>query len=334
MPTPLPRFVQIEPVGQCNLRCQMCPIQFRRDGPPYGPPAFMEFETFARLLDGFQGVEELQLQGIGEPMMHPRFFDMVEHATARGIRVSTNTNMTLLNASRAERCVTSGLERLHVSIDGATEETYETIRVGARLARVRKNLDRLLAVRARHRSARPQLSLVMVVMRRNLDELPEVVRLAASCSMDEVFVQHLAHDFTEESLPAHYAPMRSWIEGETLVGEDPERVRRLFEAARAAARELGIQLRLPSIPPRPHPPGTPGRTRCDWPWRGAYLSYDGLAMPCCMVATPDRINFGSMVEHGVADVWGNPAYERFRERLDSEDPPAICRSCSLYHGTF
>jgi MoaA/NifB/PqqE/SkfB family radical SAM enzyme len=31
---PLPRFVQIEPVGQCNLRCQMCPIQFRTDGPP------------------------------------------------------------------------------------------------------------------------------------------------------------------------------------------------------------------------------------------------------------------------------------------------------------
>ena len=32
----LPTYVQIEPVGQCNLRCQMCPIQFRQDGPPYG----------------------------------------------------------------------------------------------------------------------------------------------------------------------------------------------------------------------------------------------------------------------------------------------------------
>ena len=48
---PLPTFVQIEPVGQCNLRCQMCPIQFRNDGPPHGPPAFIELDTFLRLLD-------------------------------------------------------------------------------------------------------------------------------------------------------------------------------------------------------------------------------------------------------------------------------------------
>src|SRR6185369_6868239 len=114
----LPKFLQVEPVGQCNLRCQMCPIQFRRDGPPHGPPAFMEFETFTKLVDQLPNLRELQLQGLGEPMMHPRFFDMVAHATARDVHVSTNSNLTLLNPTRAERCVTSGLDELHVSIDG------------------------------------------------------------------------------------------------------------------------------------------------------------------------------------------------------------------------
>jgi hypothetical protein len=61
---PLPRFVQIEPVGQCNLRCRMCPIQFRRDGPPHGPAAFMAFNAFTRLVDQFEDVEELHLQGL------------------------------------------------------------------------------------------------------------------------------------------------------------------------------------------------------------------------------------------------------------------------------
>lgn len=65
----LPRFLQLEPVGQCNLRCQMCPIQFRRDG----PPAFMALETFTRLIDQFPRLEELHLQGLGEPMMHALF---------------------------------------------------------------------------------------------------------------------------------------------------------------------------------------------------------------------------------------------------------------------
>src|SRR3954470_23459703 len=146
---PLPSFVQIEPVGQCNLRCQMCPIQFRTDGPPNGPPAFMPFETFTRLVDQLGTMTELQLQGLGEPMMHPRFFDMVAYAAERGINVSTNSNLTLLNDRRAERCVTSGLARLHVSIDGATAETYERIRVRAHFERVVGNLERLLAARER-----------------------------------------------------------------------------------------------------------------------------------------------------------------------------------------
>src|SRR5215211_1146927 len=185
---PLPSFVQIEPVGQCNLRCAMCPIQFRTDGPPHGPPAFMPFETFTPIVDQFHTLEELHLQGLGEPMMHPRFFDMIAYAAAKGIRVSTNSNMTLLNARRAERCVASGLDELHISIDGATAETYEGIRVRAHFDRVLRNLDLLLDTRARFASPTPRLRLVMVIMRRNLHELPDIVRLAHQRTIDRIFV--------------------------------------------------------------------------------------------------------------------------------------------------
>src|SRR4051794_37597176 len=126
---PSPGFLQVEPVGQCNLRCRMCPIQYRKDGPPHGPPAFMDFNLYVRLLDEVPGLRRLQLQGLGEPMMHPRFFDFISHAVRRGIEVSTNTNLTLLTPPRAERCVTSGLAELHASLDGATAPTYEFIRV-------------------------------------------------------------------------------------------------------------------------------------------------------------------------------------------------------------
>ena len=57
-------------------------------------------------------------------------------------------------------------------------------------------------------------------------------------------------------------------------------------------------------------------------------------MPCCMIATPDRMNFGNMAKEGVAAIWGNAAYEDFRERLASDAPPEICKSCALYAGTF
>jgi radical SAM protein with 4Fe4S-binding SPASM domain len=331
---PLPEFVQIEPVGQCNLRCAMCPIQFRADGPPYGPPAFMPVETFRRLLDQFPGIRELHLQGLGEPMMHPRFFDMVEHAAGRGIRVGTNSNLTLLHVHGADRCVESGLAGLQVSIDGATRETYERIRRRARYDRVRRNLEALVAARARRGGRQPDLVLVAVAMRENLHELAALVRLAHDFGIPEVFVQHLAHDFGEAALPARYRPMREFVTAQTLLGADLADVEQRFEEARAAARDLGVRLRLPRVRPRLHPPGTPGRARCDWPWRGAYVSYDGQAMPCCMVATPDRANLGDMARDGVSAVWHGDAYDRFRHRLDSETPPDVCRSCSLYAGTF
>ena len=330
----LPTYVQIEPVGQCNLRCQMCAIQFRQDGPPYGPPAFMAFEIFTRLLDQFEGLRELHLQGLGEPMMHPRFFEMVEYASARSVRVTTNSNLTLLNERRAERCITSGLDCLHVSLDGATAATYERIRKRAHFERVAANIERLLAARERLGSATPRLHLVMVIMRQNLHELPDLVRLAHRWSVEELFVQHLCHDFGEASLPAQYRPMRDFVQEQTLLEEDPARIERYFDEARELARSLNLRLRLPRPRPRLYPPDTPGRERCNWPWSGAYISYQGYAMPCCMVSTPDRIHFGNMAEQGVAATWHGDRFQVFREQLASTEPPEICRSCALYAGTF
>jgi MoaA/NifB/PqqE/SkfB family radical SAM enzyme len=329
-----PTYVQIEPVGQCNLRCQMCPIPFRQDGPPYGPPAFMQFEVFARLIDQFPNLKELHLQGLGEPMMHPRFADMVAYAVRRGARVTTNSNLTLLNPQRAERCVTSGLACVHVSIDGATAATYERIRVRSRLDKVLRNLRLLLDARDRLGSSTPELRLVLVAMRQNLHELPDVVRLAHRFRMRSVFVQHLCHDFGESALPPQYRPMREFVQEQTLLEEDPGRIEATFAEARRVAKELGVELRLPRTRPRLHPPGTPGPDRCDWPWHRAYISYQGLAMPCCMIATPDRMNFGSMAELGVDAVWNGPGYETFRRQLSSDEPPEICKSCSVYSGTF
>ncbi|MGE5172189.1 MAG: radical SAM protein [Rudaea sp.] len=327
---PLPRFVQIEPVGQCNLRCQMCPIQFRKDGPPHGPLAFLPFDDFKRLVEGFGDIDELQLQGLGEPTMHPRFFDMVAWASARGIRVSTNTNLTLWSRRRARQCIDSGLAALHVSLDAATPELYERIRRGAHFGKVIRNLRRVMRAK-RERGSSLHVRIVTVLMRQNLHALPAIVRLTAAEGVGDMFVQYLCHDFEERSLPAGYRPMRDFIHDQALDGYPREALQRAFAAAREVAATSGVALRLPPLERAPQARRLP---RCDWPWRGAYVSYRGEAMPCCMVSTPDRISFGNMLEHGVAAIWDGAAYQRFRQRLAHDQPATICRSCSLYRGTF
>jgi MoaA/NifB/PqqE/SkfB family radical SAM enzyme len=329
---PLPRFVQIEPVGQCNLRCRMCPVQFRADGRS-GPPAFMAFDHFRTLLDQFEGLSELHLQGLGEPLLHPRFFDMARLASRRGIKVSTNTNMTVMTEEQAQQCVEAGIETVHVSIDAPTPALYQSIRLGARLPLVLRNVRRLVSARGAYAS--PRIVLVAVLMRSTLDSLPELVGLAASLGVDSMSVQQLCHDFSERSLPSRYQPMREFIDGEMLGEADRAHAEGVFATARVRANGLGLPLRLPRLEPRqPFGPEVPGRTRCDWPWRGAYVCYDGSAMPCCMVATPDRSCLGNMLADGVAAVWHGAAYQAFRARLGLTDPPEVCAGCAIYRGTF
>ncbi len=326
----LPRFIQIEPVGECNFRCRMCPIQFRRDGRPYGPPAFMEFDLYTRIVDQFPDLREIQLQGLGEPLMHPRFFEMVRYAAARDIKVSVNTNLSFITPKAAAACVESGLTRLHASLDAATKETYERIRVRGNYEKSVRNLERLLSERTYRNSRTPYVEIVAVAMRENLEELAPLVAQAADWGVDAVSVQHLCHDFGEASLPAHYRPMREFVDAQTLLHEDPQRVQSAFEAARRTAEARGMKLRLPSLDKEP----ARNALGCGWPSTGAYFSYRGDIMPCCMISTPDRMNFGNVRDEPFAQTWNGPHYQRFRAQLASGQPPEICKSCAIYTGTF
>ena len=228
----------------------------------------------------------------------------------------------------------AGSTVLHASLDAAGKSAFEAIRVRANFDKILCNLESFRDVRRSMKAEKPILHIVCVAMRRNLTELPELVRLASRLDAEELFVQQLCHDFGESSLPAQYAEMRQFVEKETLLNEDVSRVEEFFEEARRVAEECGLRLRLPRVRPAQHPAGTPGRERCSWPWSGAYISYQGYMMPCCMVATPDRANFGNVVEGGVKGTWNDPSFDEFRTRLESDNPPEICRSCSVYLRTF
>ena len=332
---PGPTYVQIEPVGECNLRCTMCPINYRDDHPLNGSRhKMMDFDLFRSIVDQFTNMKTLHLQGLGEPTLHPRFFDMVTYAVNKGIRVTTNTNLTTLNPKRALLAVTSGLDTLHFSIDGTTAETYERIRVNARFDRVIANLENLVNHKRQLGSALPHLHMVMVIMQQNLAELPDLVRLASHYGAEEVFAQQLSHDFGDPAFHKSFQPLNDYVKEQSLLYEDPQRIEHYFSQAKALAQELGVALRLPRPRVKPYPADMPGRERCDWPWSSAYVSFQGYALPCCIASSPDVMQLGLINAENLEAVWNGPAYQDFRAKLASSTPPEICRSCSIYNGMF
>ena len=338
-PPPLPRTLQVEVTAACNLRCRMCLVRYR---PPLDRAmASLSFEAFRDVVDAVPDVEQVTLQGLGEPLLAPDLFRMIEHASARGIRVGFNTNATLLTRATAERLVSAGLDWLCVSLDGATAATYESIRDGAKLAKVEANVRGLVAVMRARGAVRPRLSLVFVAMRRNVAELPGVVRLADAWGVPTVRVQNLSHSFSDTDPAGAYREIRDYAAREALwPGAEPRAgsptdatATRAFAAARAAAAETGVTLRLPSLEEAPaaRMPGAPG---CDWPWGSAYVRHDGRVQPCCMLMGGDRAILGDVRAESFAAVWRGPAYEAFRAALTTGAPPTVCRGCSMYRGIF
>ena len=330
---PLPTRMQIEVTAACNLRCRMCLVSYR---PSLGKKeGSLTIETFRRLVDENDRLEEVTLQGLGEPLLAPDFPLMVEHAARRGVRMGFNTNGMLLNRARAEPLVRAGLSWIHVSIDGATKATFEGIRHMARFETVVQNVQGLVALKRELGASRPRLQVNFVAMRRNVEELPDLVRLAAGWGVDRLWVQNLSHSFDDTDPHGAYGDIRQFAESEALwTGEDRALADRIFAKARQAAERLGLEVRLPALQPTPVAARGPDEPGCDWPWRSTYVSHDGKVQPCCMVMGSDRAELGNVTTQPLVEVWKGEAYREFRAALLTDRPPPVCRGCSAYRGVF
>jgi radical SAM protein with 4Fe4S-binding SPASM domain len=331
--TALPTELQLEVTGACNLACKMCLVRYR---PKLGRKSgAMCFHVFRDVVDALPDLRKLTLQGLGEPLLAPDFFRMVEYATARGIRTGFNTNGTFLTPPASERLVALGVDWLHVSLDGATRQTYESIRDGSDYGVVTRNIRALVGARRRLGSDRPTVQIVFVAMRRNLRELPALVELAAEWGVESVWVQNLSHSFGDTDPSGSYLEIRQFAEREALWQGEYERAEAVFDEARAIGERLGVELRLPRLREPDAPDPLPGGVGCHWPFESAYVTHDGKVQPCCMVMGADRAVLGNLEEAGFAEIWRSELYEDFRAGLQPGGiPPEVCKGCSLYRRVF
>lgn len=329
---PLPSHLQLEITSACNLRCLMCLVRYR---PPVNKlVGAMPPELFHGLVDDMPGLRRLTLQGLGEPLLSPYLMDMVATAVKRSITVGFNTNATLLTRRRAEELVASGVDWLHVSLDGASASAYERVRDGADFDRVVANLAGLMAAKRAAGSTTPWIRVVFVAMRDTVAELPDLVRLLGRIGVDELHVQNLSHSFSDADPAGRYAEIRDFTADQALwTGADTERAAAVFREAATVAGELGVRLRLPYAGAPPAGPPATGPA-CSWPWDAAYITSTGVVQPCCMVMGDDRVRLGSLSERSFPEIWYGEEYREFRRRLGGDDPPEVCRGCSLYRRTF
>jgi Fe-coproporphyrin III synthase len=305
-----PVMVQIEPTNRCNLSCAICARNFY--DPEKNAPGEMGPEVLALAAPLFADAEDVVIGGYGEPLLAGIYWDALESAKRAGCRVETITNGTLLSEDAAVRLAGLGLDRLVVSLDGATEKTMREIR-GAPLSGVVDNLMGLAEVKRRGRTIFPEVAVNFTASRANVHELAALVDVAESFGARRIQV----------ALQKVYTPDQR---DRTLLLE-PSRARRHFDEARDTARARGIEIALPSLD---------GEAReCRQPLDLLFVRHNGQVLGCCSaVFENDRYNFplGDLRGSDVEALWNGPEMRRYRRALfagDDDALPAPCRNCAF-----
>lgn len=167
--------VYIEPTVACNLDCITC---FRNAWEQ--PIGRMSEETFECILAGLKRmspIPDVYFGGIGEPLFHPRTVEWVRRVKELGVKVELITNGTILTEKIARQLIDAGLDILWISLDGATPEHYEDVRLGAELPTVLANIRRLAGLRKKGHFPVPEIGVAFVAMKRNIGDLPKIIKL-------------------------------------------------------------------------------------------------------------------------------------------------------------
>lgn len=340
------RQVYVEITNTCNMNCSTC-MRNVWDA-AYGD---MSADTFQRILSGLEGLPqkaEVFFGGYGEPLTHPACLDMIERAKSAGHAVTLLSNGILLTEQVTRRLIELRLDRLWVSIDGASPECYADVRLGDSLPVVIENLKRLKMQKLQTGSSGltamamfPRLGIAFVAMRRNIQDLGEVLRQGSLLGAVEFSVSNvLAHnaELLEESLYLRSLNMASSAQATPLIHMP------LLDINEKSLHALAAVLKGMSRVELFGGLLNSNTDQCPFVERGSIsIRQDGKVSPCLPLLythehftenrkrTSKEYFVGDIRENDLLQIWNSSPYLELRKRLQKFDfsPCAFCNSCEM-----
>ena len=300
------RSVQIEPTNRCNLRCRACWHTLgdvkKSDN--------LNFSFFKIIIDQFNGIRDLNLQGLGEPFLAPDLLRMITYAAGKGISVWLTSNFnTDMNKEFAQEVVRSGIAKIRISVDASSENQYSYIKRGGSLQKVINAISLFNKVKNELSSNFPVLAFNTIAMKSNIKDLKNIIILAHSLDIREialiplvVFNKGLANK--RESLSADITLVKQYIE-------------EIYKTARELGIELEEGVSAMMLPKEMN------LTRNEEPKcaSGCYIDCLGFLYPCCNV----KYFLGNFNDNRLIEMINSPRYQFFQENILTKK--IDCASC-------
>ena len=305
----------ISPISRCNFKCTMCSVVDFKNGKRCED---MSIELFEKRLDELFGLIQISLVGLSELfLLHDSLEHMLKLCLDRKIWTNIATNGSLLHQRNwVERLADLNLDEIVVSIDGVTETTFESIRVGSNFKRVydnAKNLNNQFDLAG----VRPKRTKMQTVLQaRNRHELYDFVPLARDLGFSAISFETEPFDWGSviwRNKNSSISGILKSDEIDALVSQGKD-----FEV------EVGfveIVQRYSTLPNE--------HSLCSWPFSKIFVSSDDRVVPCCHISNPDHFEIGNGIgeNKSVVDVWKSEDYHNFRQSHVSGNIPDACRSC-------
>jgi radical SAM protein with 4Fe4S-binding SPASM domain len=291
----MPISISFEPTTSCNLRCPECPSGLRAFSRPTG---MLRKDFFRETIDQLEKeLTYLVFYFQGEPYLNPEFVNMVQYASSKKIYTATSTNAHYLTDANAKKTVESGLDRLIISIDGTTQETYQQYRVGGKLDKVLEGARNIVKWKKELKSKTPFIIFQFLVVRHNEHQIEDVKQLAKEIGVDDVWLK-TAQVYDYENDPNGLIPTNNKY-SRYKKGKDGK-----------------MQFKGNN------------QNHCWRLWHDPVITWDGAVVPCCFDKDAQH-KLGSLQQQSFKEVWRSGVYNHFRHQvLQSRQNIDICANCS------
>jgi MoaA/NifB/PqqE/SkfB family radical SAM enzyme len=284
-----PPIVFIEPTNICNLKCPMCPSG---NGTLKRAKGYMDFALFKKVIDEIKDYSVmLVLWNQGEPFLHPEFLKMAEYANARKLYTLVSTNANQM--PDAEEIIKSGIDSIIVSLDGATQETYNQYRVNGNLQKVLDNVKKMTIAKKKLNMKIPLIRWQFLVMKHNEHEIELIQNMAKALQVDNIALKSL-QIYTKDDiafLPSNPKYRRYKISGEHF--------------------ELQFAL----------------KNRCYRIWTKPVVNWNGEMAICCF-DKDIQYPVGNVKDNTLLSIWRGNAFNKMRAQiLKKRKQIPICTNC-------
>lgn len=319
---PAPIRLQVETTDYCNLRCIHC----KREKLDDMNTLTMPLDAFARIVADIEPFFA-NIAGFGEPLIDRSLFAKLALLHKRGIRTSIPTNGSYIRHHKRAALAAELPDILQLSLDGATKESFESIRKLGDFDKIVENYRAICALRADGKT-RPHtvIRVLCALQRGNLRDYRAMYRLVQTLKgIDSFGLVPVSYGSNNSAqVPGEKEVLELHRELDAAIAQTGEEDEKDFYRQWRKVSAEWLKQNGPA-----HLDPETNRAPCTVPWFSAYIDAKGRVYPCCYLPGTRHV-MGTLGKDGsgFAEIWAGARYRDFRANLISARPSLEgCRAC-------